>query len=45
MDVKQPALNIRAPVWAREPAARPQLIPQALEALAQPARYQRDEEI
>ena len=45
MDVKQPALNIRAPVWAREPAARPQSIPQALEALAQPARYQRDEEI
>ncbi|MGC1885227.1 MAG: cyclic nucleotide-binding domain-containing protein [Stellaceae bacterium] len=42
---KQPALNIRAPVWAREPAARPQSIPQALEALAQPARYQRDEEI
>jgi hypothetical protein len=45
MDVKQPALNIRAPVWAREPAARPQSIPQALEALARPARYQRDEEI
>jgi len=45
MDVKQPALNIRAPVWTHELAARPQSIPQALEALAQPARYQRDEEI
>jgi CRP-like cAMP-binding protein len=45
MDINQPALNIRAPVWTHEPAARPQSIPQALEALAQPARYQRDEEI
>ena len=35
MDANQPALNIRAPVWTHEPAARPQSITQALEALAQ----------
>jgi CRP-like cAMP-binding protein len=41
----QPALNIRAPVWTHEPTAGPQSITQALEALAQRAQYQRDEEI
>lgn len=45
MDINQPALNIRAPVWTHEPTARPQSITQALEALAQRAQYQRDEEI